>query len=126
MRSPESVIVDLKEMQETRIQAAFALESRADETAIAALGSCLAHDPSPIVRHEAAFALGETACPRLALPHLRKAVLEDSDPFVRHEALLAIATLGVREEKAFIRQFLSDADSHVAESAEIALQRLEG
>lgn len=118
------VILDLTKNQEERIQAAFKLENIADEDSIHALAQALATDPSPIVRHECAFSLGETACPSLAGPPLMKAVQEDTNIFVRHEALLALATLGDRSFIPFIQNFLQDPEPEIAESAEIALQRL--
>jgi len=118
------IILDLTRTQEERIQAAFALENIADERSIEALARALATDPSPIVRHECAFSLGETACSSLAGPPLMKAVEEDIHIFVRHEALLALGTLGDEKFISFIEPFLHDREAEIAESAEIALQRL--
>lgn len=118
-------ILDQSLTQEERIQAAFQLENSADEESIIALGKALETDPSPIVRHECAFSLGETACPKLANASLRKACKEDKNIFVRHEALLALATLGDQTNIYFIEEFLNDKDAEIRESAEIALQRLQ-
>lgn len=52
--------------QEWRIQAAFHLENQPDDEAVHILGKGLKTDPSPIVRHEFAFSLGETAHPKIA------------------------------------------------------------
>jgi deoxyhypusine monooxygenase len=124
MKDYKNIILNLKATQEARIQAAFKLENIADDESLAAMIKCLQTDPSPIVRHEAAFSLGETACPKIAGPALVKAIKEDKDIFVRHEALLALGTLDFQEATEFIESLLSDKDHHISESAEIALQRL--
>lgn len=119
------IILDLSTTQEDRIQAAFMLENSADKESIQALAKALETDPSPIVRHECAFSLGETACSSLAGPPLMKACEKDPNIFVRHEALLALGTLGDTSYIHFIQKFLQDKDAEIRESAEIALQRLQ-
>lgn len=120
----KEIILNLHKTKEERIQAAFHLENTADEESIHALAQALELDPSPIVRHECAFALGETACSELAAEPLKKACKEDVNIFVRHEAILALATLGDKRNISFIEAFLKDKDPEIVESAEIALQRL--
>lgn len=118
------IVLDVTRTQEERIQAAFHLENRVDDESVRALAQALLTDPSPIVRHECAFSLGETAHPKLAAPYLMKAVEEDPNIFVMHEALLALGTLGKKEFIPFIKKFVEDSSPEVAESAEIALQRI--
>lgn len=118
------IVLDLNKNQEERIQAAFHLENAKDDDSILALCRGLMTDPSPIVRHEFAFSLGETAHPSLAAKYLMKAVEEDENVFVRHEAVLALATLGKEEFIPFIERFVNDPEPEMAESAEIALQRI--
>ena len=120
----KKIILDLKKTKEERIQAAFHLENIADEASIQALAKALETDPSPIVRHECAFALGETACPELATEPLKKSCKKDTNIFVRHEAILALATLGDKKNIPFFEKFLKDKDPEIVESAEIALQRV--
>lgn len=110
--------------QEARIQAAFHLENESDDEACHILGHGLLTDPSPIVRHEFAFSLGETANPKIAAPYLIKSIQEDKNIFVVHEALLALATLGKEGFIPFIKKYIRDARPEIAESAEIALQRI--
>ena len=62
---------------------------------------------------------------QLASEYLMKAVEEDENIFVRHEAILALATLGKKEFIPFIKKYLNSPELEIAESAEIALQRLE-
>jgi len=122
----KKIVLDVKNHnQEARIQAAFHLENKPDDESAHVLGKCLETDPSPIVRHEAAFSLGETANPKVAGPYLMKAVETDKNIFVVHEALLALATLGKELYVPFIKKYIKHPVPEVAESAEIALQRIE-
>jgi len=119
-----NIILDLNKNQEERIQAAFHLENAIKDENIRKLCKGLMTDPSPIVRHEFAFSLGETAHSELAAKYLMKAVEEDKNVFVRHEAILALATLGKERFIPFIEKFVKDPEPEMAESAEIALQRI--
>lgn len=110
--------------QEARIQAAFHLENLPDDDSTHILGKGLLTDPSPIVRHEFAFSLGETANPKIASKYLMEAVEKDKNVFVVHEALLALATLGKEEYIPFITKYITHKIPEIAESAEIALQRI--
>ncbi len=62
--------------KEERIQAAFHLEDAGDDDSIKTMGDALFTEPSPIVRHEIAFALGECAHPEIASKYLMKSVEE--------------------------------------------------
>lgn len=53
-----------------------------------------------------------------------EAVEHDPNIFVRHEAVLALATLGKEEFISFIARFINDPEPEMAESAQIALQRI--
>lgn len=117
-------LLDLNLTKEERIQAAFHLENSVEDASISALGKALFTEPSPIVRHEIAFCLGECGHPKLAAKYLMDAVEEDKNIFVRHEAILALATLGKQEFIPFIERFVDDPALEVAESAQIALERV--
>ena len=120
----KKIVLDLKVCKEDRIQAAFQLENNADDVAVDALGKALLTDSSPIVRHERAFSLGETGHPDKAAPYLMQAIQTDKSIFVVHEALLALAILGDAKFIPFIKKYLKDPRPDIAESAEIALERL--
>lgn len=121
----KKILIDLTKTKEERIQAAFHLENSAEDESVKIMGESLFIEPSPIVRHEIAFSLGETANSKLASKYLMKAIETDKNIFVRHEAILALATLGKKEFIPFIKKYLNDPEIEIAESAEIALQRIE-
>jgi len=125
MPNHKDTLLNLQSSKDDRIQAAFRLENIADEDSIKAMAKAMFTDPSPIVRHECAFALGETATPKLAGPYLMQAIESDTSIFVRHEALMALGTLGDEAFIPFVKRFLNDTEPDIAESAEIALQRLQ-
>ena len=122
-RNAKTIIFDMNETKENRIQASFALMNDGSEEAVDCLIKALFSEPSPIVRHEIAFSLGETASPK-AVPNLIKAMKKDPNIFVVHEAALALATLGDKRAEQPLKELLSHPHPDVAESAEIALQRL--
>lgn len=118
------VVLDLTKSMEERIQGAFQLENAKKEENILKLVKGLFTDPSPIVRHEFAFSLGETGRGDLVGKYLKKSVEEDKNLFVRHESILALSTLGDKEFIPFVKKFLNAPEKEMSESAEIALQRL--
>ena len=117
-------VLDLNKSMEERIQGAFQLENAKKEENILKLVKGLFTDPSPIVRHEFAFSLGETGRGDLVGKYLMKSVEEDENLFVRHEAILALATLGDKKFIPFVKKFLDAPEIEMSESAEVALQRL--
>src|SRR3989344_9572302 len=121
----KKIILDLNATKEERIQAAFHLENAGDDDSVKIMGKALFNEPSPIVRHEIAFSLGESCNPALASKYLMKAIEKDENIFVRHEEILAMATLGKKEFIPFIKKYINSPELEIAESAEIALQRLE-
>ncbi len=123
MKNPREILLDQSETKERRIQAAFKLIHDPSDDAIEALITALFNDPSPIVRHECAFALGETAA-RKAVPALIKSMETDPNIFVVHEAALALGTLGDPRAEQPLRKLLSHPHPDIVESAEIALERL--
>lgn len=119
------LVLDLNRSMEERIQGAFQLENARKEENILKLVKGLFTDPSPIVRHEFAFSLGETGRGDLVGEYLMKSVEEDENIFVRHESILALATLGDEKFIPFVKKFVDDPVVEMAESAQVALQRLE-
>ncbi len=122
-KNAKKIIFDMNETKENRIQASFALMNDGSDEAVDCLIKALFSEPSPIVRHEIAFSLGETASPK-AVPNLIKVMETDDNIFVVHEAALALATLGDRRAEEPLKKLLNHEHPDVAESAEIALQRL--
>src|SRR5438309_991607 len=88
MSNPK-IITD--ESEKSRFDATSSLISYRTPTARMRTRAALL-DPSPLVRHEAAFVLGHIGEPSDA--DLLLGFINDPSPFVRHESLLAIAELG--------------------------------
>ena len=118
------IILDLSKDKGERVYAGFKLENALEEESLRKLGKALFTDPSPIVRHEFAFSLGETKNPKISIPYLKKAAKNDSNIFVRHEAIIALGTLNDKSTIPFIETFLNDRNVEIVESAEISLERL--
>lgn len=84
----------------------------------------LQNDPSPLVRHEAAFALGCIGS-HSNIFALRNALASDTSPLVRHEAALALSEIGDSCAIPYLREGLRDENHEVSISCRIALARLE-
>jgi HEAT repeat protein len=83
----------------------------------------LDHDGSPLVRHEAAFALGCVGDDSCRGP-LKRTLIDDHSFLVRHEAAMALGELGTFDDIAALERGLKDESSEVAISCEVALNRI--
>jgi HEAT repeat protein len=107
----------------TRFSVANSLSSVQNNVSRILLTSVLQKDPSPLVRHEAAFAIGcvgDKGC----LPVLRDALTADTSFLVRHEVAMALSELGGGEDIRVLKKGLSDKSREVAISCRVAIQRI--
>jgi deoxyhypusine monooxygenase len=88
------------------------------------LSHVLEHDSDALVRHEAAFSLGQLGFESCIKP-LSQAVESDPRFFVRHEAAIALGVIGSEKAKATLIDALGDSSEEVRESALVALANLE-
>lgn len=120
----KSIILDIApENKEKRIQASFLLMENASTESVDILIQALHKEPSPIVKHELIFALGECIDYRV-VPELINILTSETNFFTIHESLLALGTLGDIRATDAIKKFLTHSDAGIVESAEIALERL--
>ena len=119
----KKIILDDKSKMEERIQASFVLMNDGSSESVDILIEALNQETNAIVKHEIIFSLGETASKKAA-EALNYAIKFDSNDFVIHESLLALSTLGFKEYCETLQQYTNHPSSEVAESAEIALERL--
>jgi len=84
----------------------------------------LKHDENELVRHEAAFSLGQMYHSNGIAP-LVDATLNDPSMFVRHEAAIALGVIGSKEAKDALEKALNDPDKPVVESAVVALSNIQ-
>ncbi|TLX95648.1 MAG: HEAT repeat domain-containing protein [Thaumarchaeota archaeon] len=83
----------------------------------------LKNDLNELVRHEAAFSLGQM-CYSIGIKPLEDAVKNDHSFFVRHEAVIALGVIGSQEAKDTLQKALDDPSEPVRESALVALSNL--
>lgn len=81
-------------------------------------------DVEPLVRHEAAFVLGNAGQPA-ARRILRRALKLDPSPLVRHEAAMALAEVGDESDIHFLHDAAADVVAEVAASCEVAIRIIE-
>ena len=93
------------------------------EDVIPHVARILKNDENELVRHEAAFSLGQM-CLRSGIPPLEDATRNDPSLFVRHEAAVALGVIGSQDAKATLQKALEDPSEQVRDSAVVALSNL--
>ena len=84
----------------------------------------LEEDKNALVRHEAAFSLGQIGY-QTAMPALFNAIKSDPSYFVRHEAAVSLGVIGSEEGREILNEALKDESEEVRESAIIALANID-
>ena len=107
-----------------RTRATCILVDFGGEDKVPHIARVLKHDDNELVRHEAAFSLGQM-CYSSCVEPLTGATLNDPSMFVRHEAAIALGVVGNRDAKESLQRALEDPDRPVVESAIVALSNIE-
>ena len=107
-----------------RTRATCILVDFGGEDKIPYIAKVLKNDENELVRHEAAFSLGQMSYSGAILP-LTDATLNDPSMFVRHEAAIALGVVGNKDAKDALEKALDDPDKPVVESAVVALANIE-
>ena len=107
-----------------RTRATCILVDFGGEDKVPHVAKVLKNDENELVRHEAAFSLGQM-CLSICVPPLADATLHDPSMFVRHEAAIALGVIGSKDAKAVLEKALNDPDRPVVESAVVALSNIE-
>lgn len=107
-----------------RTRAVCILADIAGEKAIKPIGKVLKDDGNALVRHEAAFSLGQLGYTS-GIAALASAVRSDPSLFVRHEAAVALGVIGSEEARKTLDAALTDESEEVRESAVVALANLD-
>ncbi|MDX1596173.1 MAG: HEAT repeat domain-containing protein [Nitrosopumilaceae archaeon] len=107
-----------------RTRATCILVDFGGEDKVPYIAKVLKNDENELVRHEAAFSLGQM-CYSSGIDHLVDATLNDPSMFVRHEAAIALGVVGSSKAKESLQKALNDPDKPVVESAVVALSNIE-
>ena len=107
-----------------RTRATCILVDFGGEDKVPYIAQVLKNDNNELVRHEAAFSLGQM-CHSSGIQPLIDATLNDPSMFVRHEAAIALGVIGSTDAQEPLHQALADPDKPVADSAVVALSNIE-
>jgi len=107
-----------------RTRATCILVDFGGEDKVPYIAKVLKNDPNELVRHEAAFSLGQMGY-HIGIKPLEDATKNDLGMFVRHEAAIALGVIGSTDAICVLQGSLNDADKSVAESAVVALSNIE-
>ncbi|XP_037049814.1 deoxyhypusine hydroxylase [Bradysia coprophila] len=123
LQSIGNVLNDPNRPLKERFRALFTLKNIGGHQSIKSIAECF-RDESALLKHELAYCLGQMQ-DVAAIPCLI-AVLEDvnQEPMVRHEAAEALGAIGNIEVKEILERFAKDPVVEVAETCEIALDRI--
>lgn len=117
-------LADQSQPLTNRFRALFTLRNLGGHEAIDYISKCF-DDPSALLKHELAYCLGQMQ-DEYAIPYLIR-VLKDKkqEAMVRHEAGEALGAIGSPEVLNVLREYASDPQIEVAETCQLALQRIE-
>ncbi|CRK98198.1 CLUMA_CG011561, isoform A [Clunio marinus] len=117
------ILNDNKRPMKERFRALFTLKNIKGELALKYIEEAFSDD-SDLLKHELAYCLGQMQ-DRAAIPILIK-ILEDVEqvPMVRHEAGEALGAIGHPEVIDILEKYSSDPVIEVAETCQIALDRV--
>ncbi|KAF6245131.1 PBS lyase [Nitrosopumilus sp. b2] len=107
-----------------RTRATCILVDFGGEDKVPYIAKVLKNDDNELVRHEAAFSLGQM-CYSSSVAPLTDATLNDPSLFVRHEAAIALGVVGNKDAKDTLEKALNDPEKPVVESAVVALSNIE-
>lgn len=106
-----------------KIEIMFKLMNVADDKSLDAIFKVLRDDECELVRHEAAFCLGEMSSSRAVLV-LKEVLGSDDSIVVKHECLMSLGTIGSLDDVSFIEKFLESEIEEINSSAKIAIERI--
>lgn len=117
-------LADQSQPLTNRFRALFTLRNLGGHEAIDCISKCF-DDPSALLKHELAYCLGQMQ-DEYAIPYLIR-VLKDKkqEAMVRHEAGEALGAIGSPEVLNVLREYASDPQIEVAETCQLALQRIQ-
>ncbi|XP_072261067.1 deoxyhypusine hydroxylase [Pyxicephalus adspersus] len=118
------VLVDTSRPLPVRFRALFTLRNIGGPNAVEWIGRGFG-DESALLKHELAYCLGQMR-DRSAIPVL-SSVLRDhtQEPMVRHEAGEALGAIGDPEMLELLKEYSKDPVIEVAETCQLAIQRIE-
>ena len=107
-----------------RTRATCILVDLGGEDKVQYVAKVLRNDSNELVRHEAAFSLGQMGYSSGIKP-LEDATKNDPSMFVRHEAAIALGVIGSKDAIPTLEEALKDPDKPVVESAVVALSNID-
>ncbi len=116
----EAQLMDLEAPMFERMRAIFTLRNLGTDRAVEAIARALLEDESALLRHEAAYVLGQVQSPH-AVPFLEKSLFGDDHVMVRHEAAEALGNIMDDRCVPLLERGLEDDDFEVVQSCEVAL-----
>lgn len=120
-----AILFDQKADLSGRFRALFTLRNVGGQEAIDWISKTLVTDPSPLLKHECAYCLGQMEDP--TADSILKTVLENKEehPMVRHEAGEALAAIGSHSSIDILKKYSTDDVIEVAQTCQLGVKRIE-
>lgn len=109
-----------------RFRSLFMLKAVGGDPVVQILAEGLS-DPSPLLKHELAYVLGQLGNPS-AIPILEDVLVNEKGmhcSMVRHEAAEALGALSSVQSLGLLRKYLGDESREVRETCEVAIGKIE-
>ena len=109
-----------------RFRALFMLKAVGGDEVVKIISQGLS-DPSPLLKHELAYVLGQMSNP-LAISTLESVLIDQNHQhtsMVRHEAAEALGALSSEGSLPLLRRYLKDPSREVRETCEVAIGKIE-
>ncbi|XP_044758379.1 deoxyhypusine hydroxylase [Coccinella septempunctata] len=106
-----------------RFRALFTLRNIGGPIAIELISKCF-NDPSVLLKHELAYCLGQMQDEKAIGTLISVLKDENQEPMVRHEAAEALGAIGSEEALEYLEEYKHDKVVEVAETCELALERI--
>lgn len=118
------ILSNSEEKSYKKIQTMFELMNIADDKSLEAIFNVLKNDSCELVRHEAAFCLGEMSYEK-ASEVLKDSLENDDSLVVKHECLMSLGVIGNDDSLEVVEKYLNDERCLVSSSAQISKERIE-
>jgi deoxyhypusine monooxygenase len=119
----KNILLNKEENKTKRIQAMFKIMSYNTPESVKLISEILFSDKCELVRHEAAFCLGE-----LNFEESRKSLIKslkiEQSPVVIHECLVALGIIGKKDDIDLMKKFISNKSPIIKNSAIIGIERI--
>jgi deoxyhypusine monooxygenase len=118
-----AILINVERPLAERFRALFTLRNISGNESVTAIAGAL-HDDSVLLKHECAYCLGQMQNPFANSYLVETLIDENQDVMVRHEAGEALGAIASPESLDVLLKYCSDSRPEIAETCQIAVDRI--